>query len=112
MVPVDSFAFQNFIEKSNLFEKTHTSMMNCLTYWYQDEPKNFINDMRADLRTVLDTYHFYNAGVSISKNYSYTPPLDYISCYIRITDDEDDYCAEYTTFFDYGLNIFDDKLCK
>ncbi|WHH59732.1 hypothetical protein [Petroclostridium sp. X23] len=110
-IPVSSSSFQNFIVDSQLFEKTNKALINYLINWYNDNPEAFIDDMRADLNRILQTYNFHNERVAISKSYSYEPPLDYIACDIRITDEEDSCCCVYTAFFDQELNIFDDKIC-
>ncbi len=44
--------------------------------------------MNADLETVLKKYKFENESVSFSKSYSFDPPMDYISIWIRIFDDK------------------------
>lgn len=110
MLPISQQDFQNFIEKNKLFERTYQLMCKSLKHWYEDDSQHFIEDMWADLDTVMKTYHFENEGVSISKNYSYEPPLDYISCYIRVYDAEWTYCMEYTAYFDEDLKEFDDKI--
>lgn len=111
-VPINTNEFQLFVTENNLFETTRTLMTNYLKVWYEEDKDKFIEQMRADFETVIASYRFKNQGVSISKNYSYEPPQDYISCWILIFDNEEDYCAEYTAFFDYALYCFDDKLCS
>ena len=66
--------------------------------------------MRADLKTVMETYHFYNRMVSFNKNFEFDPPLDTITCMITINDDEDDYRMSYRAIFDYDMNIIDDVI--
>ena len=107
-LPVNSEAFQNFIIQSDLFELTRKSMYRCLENWYNDEPERFIQEMRATFDTMVKTYHFYNETVSITKNYNFEPVLDCITCTIRITDEEDDWCMRYKAIFDYELTIIDD----
>ncbi|MBE6072621.1 MAG: hypothetical protein E7208_11820 [Clostridium butyricum] len=111
VVPINKKDYEVFISESKIFKKTYDLMVKCLRSWYDDDKEKFINDMWTDFDTVMNTYRFENEGVSISKSYSYDPPLDYISCWIRIYDAEDTYCIEYTAFFDYELNCIDDKIC-
>lgn len=108
-IPIDAQQFQDFIMKNKLFEQTRENMIQYLKSWYKDDKEHFIDDMWADFNTVMNTYTFVNEGVSFSKSFSYEPPLDYISVRIIIYDNEDDYCMEYTAFYDYDLNCFDDK---
>lgn len=109
-IPIDKAAFQQFIEETCIFEKTRERMFVCLRQWYKDDSQQFMLEMQADLEVVLNTYHFQNAGVSISKSYNYVQPLDYISCTVSIIDNYESICAKYTAYFDYDLNCFDDKL--
>ena len=53
--------------------------------------------MRADFDTVMTLYCFYNAMVSVDKNYNFEPELSTITCRITINDAED-----------FDLNIIDD----
>lgn len=85
-------------------------MREYLTNWYSDNTETFTEDMRADLTTVLERYHFYNEFVSIDENFNFAPPLDTVTCTIRITDEEDDCCARYRAVFDYQLNVIDDSM--
>ena len=66
--------------------------------------------MRADLKTVMETYRFYNRMVSFNKNFEFDIPLDTITCMITINDDEDDYRMSYRAIFDYDMNIIDDVI--
>ena len=61
---MDKYAFSEFIEKSNIFRLTRDAMGRCLRNWYNDEREQFVHDMRADLKTVMETYRFYNRMVS------------------------------------------------
>lgn len=108
--PVDSQDFLNFIRNNNLFEKAKGNLNECLRNLYTSDQSNFEQLFHADLKKVMETYSFENEGVSFSKSFSYEPPLDYISVWIRIYDAEGDYLAEYTVFFDLDLKCFDDKL--
>ena len=108
--PMDRSAFSKFIEESDIFRSTRDAMERCLKNWYDDEREQFIHDMRADLKTVMETYHFYNRMVSFNKNFEFDPPLDTITCMITINDDEDDYRMNYRAIFDYDMNIIDDVI--
>lgn len=107
-VPIDPEQFQQFIDKSGIFEKTKVCMHKYLKNWYEDDAGAFVDCMRADLDTVLSTYHFYDNNVSIAKDLE--RETDYINCWIRITDEEDDICCDYRTLYDYNLIPFDDTL--
>ena len=111
VVPINKNDYEEFVSESKIFKKTSDLMIKCLSNWYKEDKESFIKDMWNDLDTVINTYKFEEDGVSISKSYSYEPPLDYISCWIRIYDSEGSYCIEYTAFFDYDLNCIDDKIC-
>ncbi|MGL5438786.1 MAG: hypothetical protein ACRDA4_00160 [Filifactoraceae bacterium] len=66
--------------------------------------------MHNKIEVVINNYIFKDEGISISRSYSHEPPMDYISVWIRIFDEEDSYICEYTAFYDYELNFFDDKV--
>lgn len=78
--------------------------------WWNDDNAAFLDDMNSGLETVLKKYRFENEGVYFSKSYSYDPPMDYISVWIRIFDEENNYISENTAFYDVELQIFDDKI--
>jgi len=109
-LPVDSAQFSCFIDTSQIFAETRKNMKGYLTNWYNDTPDLFVEDMRADLPFVLARYHFYDEFVSITKNYNFDPPMDTVSCTIRITDEEDVCCTRYIAFYDAQLNCIDDKM--
>ena len=109
-VPIDKNDFSVFIAESDIFKLTKESLFLCLDNWYKDEYENFIENMRADLNTVMNKYSFSNDMVSISKDFQYDIPLDTVSCKIRIYDSDGDYCMIYHAVFDYDLNIIDDFL--
>ena len=109
-IPIDSEQFLVFIEQSNIFDRTREFMKGYLTNWYNDHADTFIEDMRANLTMVLEHYHFYNTFVSITKNFNFDPPIDTISCTIRITDEKDICCSQYTAFYDKQLNVIDDVM--
>ena len=110
VLPIDSKKFSDFISDSNLFQMTQENLKALLKNWWDADKINFSKDMNADLETVLKKYKFEAEGVSLSKSYSYEPPMDYISVWIRIFDEENSYICEYTAFYDYNLNCFDDKI--
>ena len=91
--------FDVYLEKYRIFEKTRQSMMNCLKNWYENEPEDFQSFMRADYRTVAETYQFDS-------------PLRCISFSMDINDDEGDYVAVYTAFFNLNGKCMDDQLCR
>ncbi len=107
---IDSQIFSEYIKQHHLFEKTKENLILCLKNFYAQEPEEFKEMLYADVSKVINTYHFENEGVSISKSFFYDPPLDYISVWIRIYDNENYYLAEYTAFYDSDLNCIDDKL--
>ena len=109
-LPIDNELFNNFIIQSNIFELTQKMMYQCLENWYKDETKQFIESMGTDFDTVIQTYHFSNTMVSFNKNFNFEPPMDTISCVIRISDEEDMYCTRYKAVFDYNLEAIDDYL--
>jgi hypothetical protein len=109
-LPIDKALFNNFIIQSNIFELTQKMMYQYLDSWYKDEPKQFIVSMGTDFDTVIQTYHFFNEIVSFNKNFNFDPPMDTISCIIRISDAEDICCTNYKAVFDYNLQAIDDYL--
>ncbi len=110
IVPINSDDFTRFIEESNIFEFTQTAMNECLKNWYTEDPKQFVEDMRANLNSVMNQYHFINSQVSFIKDFAYEPALDEIMCIIEINDSDDDYCMSYRAYFDYAMNIIDDAV--
>lgn len=110
VIPVDPEQFSEFIDKSKIFDTTRQLMTEYLTNWYQDDAEIFVENMQADLSAVLEHYHFYHEFVSITKNFNFDPPMDTVSCTIRITDEEDDCCTRYRTVFDDQLKIIDDTI--
>ena len=102
--------FDAYLEKYKIFEKTMQFMMECLENWHRDDPEQFQSDMRADYRTVAETYQFKWKIAAIEKNYMYDSPLLCISFSMDIHDDEGDYVAIYTAFFDLNGNCIDDQL--
>lgn len=109
--PMDKDTFSKFIEESNIFVLTRESLYECLENWYKDEPEQFIEELGADINTVMKTYRFENTMVSFNKNFKFEPPLDTISGKITICDENGDYCMTYQAIFDYDLNIIDDMTC-
>ena len=108
--PVDPEKFSEFIDKSKIFDKTKQFMKEYLTNWYNDDAEKFSESLRADLPTVLERYHFHNEFVSITKNFNFDPPIDTVSCTIRITDEEDGCCSRYKAIFDLRMNAIDDYM--
>lgn len=109
---INNQLFQSFIDENKLFEKTFELMLSYLKTWQEDNAKQFIEELWVDFDTVVKTYHFEHHKISISKNYLYDPPLDYISCHIRIYNVEDIYCGEYMAYFDCNLDCFDDNFTR
>lgn len=109
-IPVDPEQFSDFITKSKIFDQTREFMKGYLTNWFNYDADTFMESMRADLATVLEQFHFYNELVSITKNFNFDPPIDTVSCTIRISDNEDDCCARYRVVFDNQLNVIDDMM--
>lgn len=107
-MPIDNEKFLRFINESNIFDRTRENMKGYLINWYKDSPSDFMECMRAPLETVLEKYHFYNNTVSFCKDLE--RELDYINCWIRITDEEDSFCCDYRTMYDYQLEAFDDTI--
>ncbi len=111
ILPMDKDDFSKFIEESNILILTKESLYECLENWYKDEPEQFIEELGADINTVMKTYRFENTMVSFNKNFKFEPPLDTISGKITICDENGDYCMTYQAIFDYDLNIIDDMTC-
>lgn len=109
-IPMDFKKFNDFIHNNHLFNITQDNLTTCLKNCWLDNKVSFLQDMNADLETVLKNYKFENEGFSFSRSYSYDPPMDYISVWIRIYDEENSYICEYTAFYDLNLKIFDDKI--
>ncbi len=110
LIPVDPERFSEFIDKSKIFDTTRQLMIEYLTNWYNDDAETFVENMRADLSTVLEHYHFHNEFVTITKNFNFDPPMDTVSCTIHISDEVDDFCVRYTAIFDDQLNVMDDYM--
>ncbi len=110
VIPVDPEQLSKFIDKSKIFDTTRQLMIGYLTNWYNDDAETFVENMWADLSTVLEHYQFRNKFVSITKNFNFDPPMDTVSCTICITDEEGDSCARYNAIFDFQLNAIDDYM--
>lgn len=61
--------------KSKIFDTARQLMTGYLTNWYNDDAETFVEEMRADLSTVLEHYRFRNEFVSITKNFNFDPPI-------------------------------------
>lgn len=110
-LPIDSKEFSNFIFQNNLFEKTLSLMNKFLENWFIEDKERFIEEFNGDFTYVINTYTFEHGGVSFTKNFeSDDPPLDYISVWIGIVDQDGSYLCTYTAFYDYNLNCIDDKV--
>lgn len=109
-IPVDSTQFSKFIEHSKIFDKTRQFLKDYLTDWYQSDAEAFVENMRANLSTILGQYHFRDEFVSITKNFNFEPPMDTVCCTIHISDQEDVCCMRYTAIFDDQLNVIDDYI--
>ena len=66
---LDGMPFDAYLQKHQIFEKTMQFMMECLENWHRDDPERFQSDMRADYRTVAETYQFKRKIAAIEKNY-------------------------------------------
>ena len=108
--PIESQIFSEFISNNDLFNKTKENLVQCLNNFYKTDQVRFDEMFEADLDQVINTYVFKNGGVSLGKSFCYDPPLDYTSVWIRIYDNENEYLAEYTAFYDLELNCIDDQL--
>lgn len=108
-LPIETKKVQSFIDDNAIFTKTRENLMQVLQEWWNDSPIKFQEDLWADLDTVTKRYQLVNEGISFSRSYSYEPPMDFITCYVRIFDANDNYCTEFTAYFDYSLDIFDNS---
>ena len=107
---LNGMPFDDYLVKYEIYEKTSQFMMEYLKNWYDDDPKNFQRVLRADYLTVAETYQFKRKIAAFEKNYMYDTPLLCIAFSMGINDDEGDYTAIYTAFFDLDGNCFDDQL--
>ena len=93
-VPIDNKEFERFIAESEIFILTKEILYESLKNWYEEESEKFIEDMRADINTVIEKYRFSSDMISINKDFRYEPPLDTISGKITIYDSDGDYCYD------------------
>ena len=107
---LNGLPFDNYLEKYGVFVKTKQFMMEYLKNWYDDEPEDFRKEMRADYRTVAETYQFKRKIAAFEKNYMYDSPLLCIAVSMDIYDDEGSYVAIYTAIFDLNGNCIDDLM--
>ena len=109
---LNGIPFDAYLEKYEIFEKTMQFMMEYLKNWYDDDPEDFQNEMRADYWTVAETYQFKRKIAAFEKNYMYDTPLHCIAFSMDICDAEGSYVAIYTAIFDLNGNCIDDLLRK
>ena len=102
--------FDAYLDKYKIFEQTMQFMMEYLKNWYDDDPEDFQKEMRADYRTVAETYQFKRKIAAFEKNYMYDSPLCCITSSMGIYDDEGSYVAIYTAIFDLNGNCIDDLM--
>lgn len=107
---LEGMRIDTYLQKYEIFGKTKHHMMECLENWYGDDPERFQTDMRADFRTVAETYQFREKIAAIGPNYRYKPPLKCLSASVDIFDGQGCYTATYTAFFAFDGNCFDDQL--
>lgn len=107
---LEGMPFDAYLQRHEIFEKTKPLMMRYLENWYGDNPEQFQTVMRADYRTVAETYQFKRKTAAIEQNYMYEPPLYCIFASMDIYDEEGGYVAIYTAFFDFDGICFDDQL--
>ena len=107
---LNGIPFDEYLERYEIFEKTTQCMMRYLKNWYDDDPEDFQREMRADYRTVAETYQFKRKIAAFEKNYMYDTPLLCIAFSMDIHDDEGDCVAIYTAIFDLNGNCIDDLL--
>jgi hypothetical protein len=109
-MPVDVIEFDRYIQGNELFEIGEKYLVQCLKKWYEEAPDEFIENMRVSLDKVMKEYKFSWRIVSVTKNFYFDPPKDYLSISIRIGDEEDSYIAGYTVFLDFSFNFLGEKL--
>lgn len=107
---LNGMPFDDYLEKYGIFVKTKQFMMRYLKNWYDDDPKDFQRAMRADYRTVAETYQFKRKIAAIEKNYMYDLPVLCIAFSMDIHDEEGSYVAIYTAIFDLNGNCIDDLM--
>lgn len=110
MIPINSKDVEDFIKDNKLFQRTQEMMIECLKNTWADSETDFMDELRADLQTVLEKYEFIHHTVSFRKNYDDELPVDYIVVWIRIHDDEDGYVCEYMASYDRNLECIEGKL--
>ena len=94
---LNGIPFDDYLEKYEIFEKTTQFMMDHLKKIYDNEPEDFQREMRADYRTVAETYQFKRKIAALEKNYMYDTPVRY-------------YVAIYTAIFDLNGKFIDDLM--
>lgn len=107
---LNGMPFYDYLAKYEIFKKTTQFMMEHLKNWYDNDPEDFQREMRADYRTVAETYQFKRKIAALEKNYMYDTPVRCIAFSVDTCDDEDDYVAIYTAIFDLNGKCIDDLM--
>lgn len=110
MIKTDYQELERIVEENKLFRQAQEALDVYLRNWWADEPNRFQEEMRVDLDTVLEKYHFENDSFAFSRSYLYDSPLDYIAVRIRVSDEEESENSIYTACFNLELEFFDDHL--
>ena len=109
-IPINSKDVDDFVKDNKLFQRTQKYMIGYLENYWADNKVSFIEDLKVNLETILQHYKFVDKRIAFSKCYEYEPPLDYISVSISMYDEEERYVCEYTAFYDWELECFDDTM--
>jgi len=109
-IPINYESFDSFIRENHLFERARESCIEVLNNRYRESKYDFIRNFGADITVVLETYRFINSGISFDRHYEFDKPLDTVSVWIRIYNSNNSYVCEYTVYYDFKLEIIDDKM--
>jgi hypothetical protein len=109
-IPVNVIEFDRYVQENELFEIGEKYLVECLSKWYEEAPDEFVENMRVSFDKVMKEYKFSWHIVSVTKNFSFATPKDYLSVSIRIEDEEDSYIAGYTVFLDFSFNFLGENL--
>ena len=78
-VLLNGMPFDDYLERYKIFEKTMQFMMEYLKNWYDDDPEDFQKEMRADYRTLAETYQFMAfAQRDTSGGFIWTSPPEWL----------------------------------